>query len=241
MSMDLAGIESAFHAGGFAVVWGVLAAGIFVGLTPGAFLAGPAVLGYINLGVEQRRSSLIRRALAYVLGAAIPMAVFGLLVGYLGDVALVAVGEQIVLWYLLVALVLGVLGLLLAGLVVAPLPAYLPRPTPVVSSGGAFLLGLPMGLAACPACTPPLFPIATLAAVSGGPLYGAGLLFLFGLGRGVPILVAAASFGALQRLRWLIPVGLSAQRVSGWILLATSALYLVQVVLIVLRWPALFV
>ncbi len=73
-----------------------------------------------------------------------------------------------------------------------------------------------------------------------GPLYGAALLFLFGLARGVPVLAAAVSLGALSRLRRLIPLGLSAQRVAGWLLLATAVLYLVQVLLITAGRPALF-
>ena len=238
--MGAAGVELAIAAGGLAAIWVVLVAGVFVGLTPGAYLAGPAILGYINSGTEGRRGALLRRATAYVFGAAMPVAAFGLLVGFLGDAVLLAVSERVVIWYLLVALVVGVNGLLLSGLVVARLPAYLPRPKPVASAGGAFLLGLPLGLAACPACTPLLFPIASVAAGSGGPLYGAGLLFLFGLGRGVPILVGAASLGALQRLRRAIPLGLSAQRVAGWLLLATAALYLAQALLIWSGRPALF-
>ncbi len=234
------GIELAVAAGGLAAVWAVLVAGIFVGLTPGAYLTGPAVLGYLNVNAENRRAELLRRAAAYVIGAAIPMAAFGLLVGFFGDVVLAVVGARVALWYLLAALVVGVNGLLLTGLIVARLPAYLPRPHKVASVRGAFLLGLPLGLAACPACTPLLFPIATLAGASGGPLYGAALLFLFGLGRGVPILAAAVSLGALGRLRRLIPLGLSAQRVAGWLLLATAVLYLVQVLLIIAGRPALF-
>ncbi|MBI3969315.1 MAG: sulfite exporter TauE/SafE family protein [Chloroflexi bacterium] len=238
--MGSEGIELTVGAGGLAAVWVVLVAGFFVGLTPGAYLAGPAVIGYINVGVEKRPGALMRRAVAHVLGATLPSAVFGFYVALFGDVVLALLAEQIVAWYLLVALVTGATGLLLSGLVVARLPAYLPRPRKVASTGGAFLLGVPLGLAACPACTPMLFPIATMAAVSGGPWYGAGLLFVFGLGRGLPILIAAASFGALQRLRRLIPLGLSAQRVAGWLLIATAALYLAQALLIVSGRPALF-
>ncbi len=234
------GIELTVAAGGLAAVWAVLVAGLFVGLTPGAYLTGPAVLGYLNVNAGNRRAELLCRATAYVIGAAIPMAAFGLLVGFFGDAVLAVVGTRVALWYLLVALVAGVNGLLLTGLIVARLPAYLPRPHKVASARGAFLLGLPLGLAACPACTPMLFPIATLAGASGGPLYGASLLFLFGLGRGVPILAGAVSLGALRRLRTLIPLGLSAQRLAGWLLLATAALYLAQALLILFGQPALF-
>lgn len=239
--MGADGAEQAIRAGGLAAVWFVLVSGVFVGLTPGAYVAGPAVLGYINVGIEGRRAALARRAAAYVVGAALPMAAFGLLLGIFGDVVLAFFGEQVVAWYLLVALVAGVSGLLLSGVTVAQLPSYLPMPRPVASSRDAFLLGIPLGLAACPACTPLLFPIAAVAATSGGPLYGAGLLLLFGLARGVPILVGAASLAALRRLRGLIPLGLSAQRIAGWLLLATAALYLVQALLVVSGRPAWFV
>jgi cytochrome c-type biogenesis protein len=234
------GAESAIGIGGLAALVTVFAAGVFVGLTPGAYVAGPAVLGYINAGAERRRGALFRRAVAYVIGAALPMAALGLLLGFFGDVVLAAVAEQIVTWFLLAALVTGATGLMLTGLVVPPLPAYLPMPRPAASSRDSFLLGLPLGLAACPACTPMLIPIATAATVSGGPAYGAALLFLFGLGRGVPILAAAASLHALQRLRRLVPLGLTAQRLAGWLLLATAALYLLQALLVVSGQPALF-
>lgn len=234
------GLESAITAGGLAAVITVLAAGLFLGLTPGAYLAGPAVLGYLNVG-SPGRGALLWRALAYVVGAALPMGALGLLLGFFGDTVLGLFSEQVVAWYLLVALATGLLGLLLAGRLVARLPSYLPRPKPVGSATGAFLLGLPLGLAACPACTPMLFPIATLASLSGGPAYGAALLFLFGLGRGIPILAAAASLGALKQLRRLIPLGLAVQQAAGWLLLATAALYLLQAALIVSGRPGLFV
>ena len=233
-------IETAVGAGGLAALGFVLLAGLFIGLTPGVYLAGPAVLGYMHVGADGHRATLIRRAAAYIVGAAIPTAAFGVLVGLAGDVILVVIGERIVLWYLLVVIVTAINGLLLTGVLVARLPSFLPRPRPVGSARGAFLLGLPLGLAACPACTPLLFPIASIAAVSGGPLYGGLLLLLFGLGRGVPILVGAASLTTLQRFRRLIPFGLSAQRIAGWLLLATAAFYLLQVVLIRTGRPALF-
>lgn len=234
-------LESAIGLGGPAVVLAMLAAGLFVGLTPGAYLAGPAVLGYINVGAKGYRGALLWRAAAYALGAAIPMGILGLLLGFFGDVVIAIFAEQAVAWFLLVALVSGVTGLLLTGVVVARVPSYLPMPRPAASPRDAFFLGLPLGLAACPACTPMLFPIATAATVSGGPLYGATLLLLFGLGRGIPILAAAASLGALQRLRRLIPMGLVAQRIAGWLLLAMSGLYLLQAVLVLIGEPALFV
>jgi len=112
------GVETAVSTGGLAALWVVLVAGVFIGLTPGAYLAGPAVLGYLNIGNNGRRRVLIGRAGAYVIGAAIPTALFGLLVGFFRDVVLIAIGTRIVLWYLLVVVVTGINGLLLTGMMV---------------------------------------------------------------------------------------------------------------------------
>jgi len=234
------GLEAAIGAGGPWALGLTMLAGLFVGLTPAAYLAGPAVLAYMTVGARDHRGALLSRALAFVIGAAMPMAALGLLLGAVGEFVIGLAAELVIVWYLLVALVTGVSGVLLTGLVVAKVPAYLPLPRPVSSVPDAFLLGLPLGLAACPACTPMLFPLAAAATVSGGPLYGAGLLFVFGIGRGVPILLAAASWEGLRRLRQLIPVGLAAQRIAGWLLLATSLLYLVQVGLVLSGQPAWF-
>jgi cytochrome c-type biogenesis protein len=233
-------VESAISAGGLAAVIAVLATGLFIGLTPGAYVAGPAVLSYLSL-TPLGRGALLGRALCYVVGAAVPLALVGLLLGLAGDVVFGIFSEQIAVWYLLVAVVLGLLGLVLTELVMIKLPSYLPCPRPVSSASGAFLLGLPLGLAACPACTPMLLPIATLASVSGGPVYGAGLLLFFGLARGIPILAAALSVDALRQLRQLIPLGLTLQRWVGWLLLATAGIYLLQAGLIVAGHRALFV
>ena len=66
------------------------------------------------------------------------------------------------------------------------------------------------------------------------------LLLIFGIGRGVPILTAAASLQWLRRLRWLIPAGQWLQRTAGWLLLVTAAVYLVQAALLASGRPALF-
>ena len=234
------GLETAIGVDGYWAVGLTLLAGLLVGLTPAAYLSGPAVLAYLAVGAKSRRGAMPLRALAYVLGAAVPMATLGFLFGTVGEFVIGLAAELVVAWYLLVAIVTGISGLLLTGLVVAKVPAYLPVPRPVSSVRDAFLLGIPLGLAACPACTPMLFPIAAAASLSGGPLYGAGLLFVFGIGRGIPILLAAVSLDSLQRLRKLVPMGLAAQWIAGWLLLATSLLYLVQVGLILSGQPAWF-
>jgi hypothetical protein len=89
------------------------------------------VLAYLAVGAKNNRGAIVWRAVAYVLGAAVPMATLGLLLGAVGEVVIGLAAELAIVWYLLVAIVTGVSGLLLTGLVVAKVPAYLPVPRPV--------------------------------------------------------------------------------------------------------------
>src|SRR5438034_10403839 len=81
-------LEGAIQVGGLAAAAAVLAAGLLLGLTPGAYLTGPAVLGYLSVGGHNQRAALLLRALCYVIGAALPLGALGLLLGVFGDVVL---------------------------------------------------------------------------------------------------------------------------------------------------------
>jgi cytochrome c-type biogenesis protein len=73
---------------------------------------------------------------------------------------------------------------------------------------GALLFGMLFGLVASPCSTPILAAIATLAAVGGDPVRGGGMLFLYGLGKGVPLLllgVASGSLGFMRRVSGAVP------------------------------------
>src|SRR5438045_222238 len=127
------GIEAAIVAGGLWAFGLTMLAGLLVGLTPAAYLTGPAVLAYLTVGAKSNRGAIVFRAVAYMLGSAVPMATLGFLLGAVGEFVIGLAAELAVAWYLLVAIVTGASGLLLTGLVVAKVPAYLPVPRPVSS------------------------------------------------------------------------------------------------------------
>ena len=72
---------------------------------------------------------------------------------------------------------------------------------------GALALGLVSGLVASQCATPVLAAILTYVMTQQGALaYGAALLFVYALGRGVPIVLAGTFTGVIKRLwsfgRW---------------------------------------
>ncbi len=64
----------------------------------------------------------------------------------------------------------------------------------------AFLLGVTIGLAGSQCGTPVLFAILSLVMSKGKIAYGAVLLFLYGLGRGLPVIAAGTFTGFAKGL-----------------------------------------
>lgn len=86
----------------------------------------------------------------------------------------------------------------------------------------AFGAGLVFSLAIAPCATPILLGILTLVAMQGDLLYGATLMFIYGLGAGLPLLLVGHGMDRMQewllvprRQQWL-------RRVSGLLLIAVG-------------------
>ncbi|MFQ5578932.1 MAG: cytochrome c biogenesis CcdA family protein, partial [Anaerolineae bacterium] len=186
----------------------VLAAGFLMGISPAAFPVWSAVTGYVLGGEKQDRRHAFTLALAFVLGIATVYTAFGVLFVVAGQVLQVAfkfVASRLPLWNSLIGLLLLIIGLHMAHIRRFRAPA-LTRPIfrRAETPGGAYLLGIPFGLAACPSCTPMLLAILVAAGATGQVWYGASLVFVFSIGFGIPLLaVATAAHAATQMERWV--------------------------------------
>ncbi len=211
---------------GFAVV---ALAGLVMGVAPSSLPLYSIVVGYVS-GQEAERVKARARgvylSLGFVLGMATVDAAVGALFGFLGSVVIETLTSYLVLTNLVLALLLVVLGLVLLRRIRIVWPALRPMMRRVDNFRGAYALGIPFGLSACPACTPMILPILAAAATTGEAWLGAVLLFLFGLARGVPLVLAGAATGAVKQMRraagWMPIV----ERSGGYLLLL-AALYFV--------------
>src|SRR5690606_466617 len=131
-------------------------------------------------------------SLAFVLGTATVDAALGALFGFVGGVVIEAVARYLALWNLLVALLLGVFAFALLRVIRVKWPVLKMSWRKAHTVPGAYALGIPFGLTACPACTPMVLPMLGAAAATGTWWFGALLMFTFGLARGVPLLVIGA-------------------------------------------------
>lgn len=195
----------------FAVVF---AAGFAMGLAPSSYALYPVIAGFVAGDEERSGRRALTLATAFVLGTATVDAVLGALFGFVGGIVIEVVARYLVVWNLLAAGILALFGLALLRLVKIRWPVAKMTWRKAHSVPGAYALGIPFGLTACPACTPMVLPMLAAAAATGTWWFGAALMFVFGLARGVPLILVAAGTGLLDRVpgsgRWVRGVEVAA-------------------------------
>lgn len=206
-----------------------LLGGLVAGFGPCTLPLLPAVFGYVTGTVAGADGAPWRRALAlssvFVLGTSLVFTAIGAVAGALGRAVLVGAWASYAL-----ALICLVLGLHMLGLIDLPFDALNrlvpPRRPERRGLMGAFAFGALFGLVASPCSTPILAAIATIAAARGSAVEGAGLLFVYGLGKGFPLLMLGLASGSLAKMRLLSRATGALTKVGG-IALCGAAAYLV--------------
>lgn len=208
-----------------------LVIGLVVAFAPSSLAMAPAIMGYISTteaGSPRRAAGLSALFLA---GMLLTTMTVGALFALGGRAVMRTVTANLPVWYGVVAVVLVAMALMLLGVWRPRLAGYRPSAPSRGGrgrAGGAFVLGVPFGLMACPSCTPLLLPLALGAAATANPLYGAGLLGVFALGRGVPMIVLGTFTGTLQAGGRLARGAAVVQRLVGVLLLVAAGWFAVS-------------
>jgi cytochrome c-type biogenesis protein len=212
----------------------VFLGGIVTSIGPCNVAMIPLVIGFVG-GSRQpapgMRSSVGHgRSFALSLTFAVGLAITFMLMGVVASLVGGLMGGTSRIWYYVVAAVCVLIGLSMLGvfhLPEVPGAARLRERVQLRGIPGALALGLVSGLVASQCATPVLAAILTYVMSQDGALvYGAALLFVYALGRGVPIVLAGTFTGALKRLqsfgRWSPIV----ERVSGVIIIGVGLYFL---------------
>lgn len=186
----------------------------------------PLIIGYIGGSHELPRRQAFNISLVFAVGLAVTFMLLGVIAALLGG--LLGGGTRI--WYYLVAGVCFIIGLQMLGVLHLSLPTWFGGLRDKVKAKGlfgAFLLGLVSGLVASQCATPVLAAILTyVLAQKASLVYGAVLLFIYSLGRGVPIVLAGTFTGVLKNLaaarKWVE----LAEKASGVILLLVGLYFI---------------
>jgi cytochrome c-type biogenesis protein len=166
----------------------------------------PLVVGFVGGTTTPTRGRAFVLSLGFALGLAITFMLLGVTAALVGGL----VEDVSAPGYYLAAFVCFVLGMQMLGALELSLPggfARLRERTGWRGLPGALALGLVSGLVASQCATPVLLAVLTYVMVQQAAIgYGAGLLFVYALGRGFPIILAGTFAGALKQM----------QRVGRW-------------------------
>ncbi len=180
--------------------------------TAAVFLAGiltasnPCVLAMIPLMMsfvagQSREKGGVFRAFAhsavFVLGLSIAFTALGMIAALAGTMY----GEVSTHWNWVVAAVCVLMGLHIMEVFRIPIPGlsnFLPK---IKGYPGALVLGLMFGFVSAPCAGPMILLLLTyLATTNASVPYGGFLMFVYGLGHSVLILIAGTSMGAAKKL-----------------------------------------
>ena len=204
--MDLPGLLShALTTGNVAALPLALAGGLVAGMNPCCLALYPAAAAAC-CGVRQsRKTQPTRNAIAFVVGVAIAVAALGVIAAGIGRVTVLAGPSRYA-----IAMLPILVGVYYLGWVRLP---SLVHKMPSPGLGGAFGAGLLLSLIIGPCGTPMLASVLSFAAYKQSLIYGGLLLFVYGLGTALPVLLVGTAAGALlERLdrrgfgRWIAPV-----------------------------------
>lgn len=182
----------------------VFLAGIITSITPCNVSMIPIIIGHVG-GMEAGRRKGFFLSLFFSLGTATTFMLLGLIIAAIGGIFGVA---QSVIYYF-VAFICILIGLNLMGLYNININyggGLLNKVGDQEGYKGSYTLGIVMGLAGSQCGTPVMFAILSIALASGQIIYGATLLFIYAMGRAVPIIAIGTFTGAITRMdifaRW---------------------------------------
>ena len=218
-------------------------AGMALNLTPCVYPMIPVTLAFFSGQAAGATGRVVKLAAAYVLGIAMSYALLGLFVAKTGAFFGSWLQQPAVL--LSVAAIITALALSMFGLYELRPPAWLTQRVGSAGRGlgGAFVMGLVVGIVAAPCIGPFVLGLLLLVSELASPLAGFGLFFALGLGMGLPYLVLAVVAHRVGRLpkggAWMVWIkqllGLALLGLALWMvrpLLAHAVLVIVVALLL---------
>jgi len=206
----------------------VFLGGIVTSIGPCNVAMIPLIVGYVGGARDLSRGRSFVLSLTFAVGLAITFMLLGVVASLVGGLF----GGTNRIWYYVVAVVCFVIGLHMLGLFHLPEISWFARLRERIrlrGIPGALALGLVSGLVASQCATPVLVAILTYVMAQQGALaYGAALLFVYALGRGVPIVAAGTFTGVLKRFQTLGRWSGIIEKVSGAIVIGVG-LYFVWI------------
>ena len=217
---------SILQTGSFLAYILVFLGGIVTSIGPCNMAMIPLVVGYVGSSTELSRGRSLALSFTFAIGLAITFMVLGVVATLVGGL----IGGTSRVWYYVVAGVCLLVGMqMLGALALPPLGSLARWRARITLKGvpGALALGLVSGLVASQCATPVLVAILTYAmSLQGALIYGAALLFVYALGRGVPIVLVGTFAGVVKGLQVVGRWSSLIERASGVVIIGVGLYFL---------------
>jgi len=203
----------------------VFVGGVVTSIGPCNIATIPLIVGYVGGSRDLPRTRAFVLSLAFAIGLALTFMLLGVAAALIGGL----IGASTRWWYYLVAGICFVIGLNMLGVLNLNLPLWfggLRERIGLKGIPGALALGLISGLVASQCATPVLAAILTYVMAKGALVYGAALLFVYALGRGVPVVLAGTFTGVLKSFQKLGRWSEIIEKVSGVIVIGVGLYFL---------------
>src|SRR5574344_354525 len=199
--------------------------GLIASLSPCSLSMLPIIIGYVGGYSKESPIKTLFQMSMFILGTAIVFSVIGLICAVTGKVFVGVAGGY---FMLVMASLLLVMGLKLFGILDFELPVIIKK-IPSDKNYNIYLypviLGSVFALVGTPCSTPILAGIMAFASLSANILLAVSMLFLFSLGQGLILVIAAVFTSGLKNMRNFAKVSNVLMKMSG-ILLITASVYL---------------
>jgi cytochrome c-type biogenesis protein len=205
----------------------VFLGGVATSLGPCNMATIPLIVGYVGGSHDVSRGRAFVLSTTFAVGLAITFMLLGVVAALVGGL----IGGTSRVWFYVVAAVCVVIGLQMLGVIRLSTPTWFSGARERVGLRGvpgALALGLVSGLVASQCATPVLAAILTYVMAEGNLVYGAALLLVYALGRGVPVVLAGTFTGVVKRLQASRPWTGAIERASGVIMIGVG-LYFVWI------------
>jgi cytochrome c-type biogenesis protein len=191
--------------------------GIVASASPCSLGLLPVVIGYVGGNDQKKDMKLMVQVISFILGIAIALTVIGVTCAMTGQVLGANANPYLMLF---ISSLILVMGLHVLEVIDVPMPMVV-KQLPQNKNGSVFLvpvlIGIVFALGTTPCSTPILASIMAFASLKSNLATGALLFFVFALGQGVILLVAAFFTNACKKL-------LSMHSLSSWIMKSSGVL-----------------
>ena len=185
--------------------------GILLSLTPCIYPMIPITIGILQAQGSKSIFSNFLLSLLYVMGISVTFSILGLVAAFTGQVFGSILSNP--LFVIVVVMFLAYLGLSMLGFYEMYIPRFMQK---TGGSGGKksllsiFVFGLASGSIASPCVSPGLVLLLSIVTTMGSKLLGFLLLFAFGIGLGLPLIIVGTFSGSISMMpragAWMLEI-----------------------------------